>query len=411
MKLRGYITLSSLDAPKLAFGLTIQTHNPAIRTSTHAFQQNMRDNDLSIFGEQLAGDEMTMRRFWLLYAAGWVPLVLFYAVATQGDAVFKGEVQIVAALVDAAWSLGTAPLLLALVWPLTGWLDKRRSRPLFAVATHTLGAVLFAITWHAITFAIATFVYSADDARRIAQSWFLWRAMWGLMMYAVVAGVFHAVRAVDAARAQAIATAQAETLLMRSELVALRNKLNPHFLFNTLHSIIALTRKDAKAAETALLKFSDMLRYVLETEKSGVDMVTLADELQFVRDYLDLESLRLGDRLSIHWQIDDAANQHLVPALSVQPLVENSIKHAFNPRSQRGNLTINAHLNSQTHRLDIAVIDDGPGCEQSSVSQSTGLGVRTVARRLKLEYGEHASFNIHTASGAGFRVQMLIPTL
>lgn len=352
---------------------------------------------------------MTMRRFWLLYAAGWVPLILFYAAATQGDAVFKGELQIFDALFGAAWSLGPAPLLLALVWPFTGWLDKRRSGPISAVMFHTAGAVLFVITWHAIIFVIATYAFSPESARRAAQSFFVWQAMWGLMMYAVVAGVFHAVRAVDAARMQAIATAQAETLLTRSELVALRNKLNPHFLFNTLHSIIALTRKDAKAAETALLKFSDMLRYVLETEKSGVDMVTLADELQFVRDYLDLEALRLGDRLSIDWQIDAAAESHLVPALSVQPLVENSIKHAFNPRSQRGNLTISARLDVAGQQIDIAVTDDGPGCAEATMSQSAGLGVRTVERRLKLEYGDRAAFNIRTSPGAGFRVHMLIP--
>ncbi len=352
-----------------------------------------------------------MRRFWFLYAASWVPLVLFYAAATQGNAVFKGELEIAAALMGAAWSLATAPFLLALVWPLTGWLDERRSEPLFAVLIHTVAAVLFVITWHAIIFVIATYLFSPENARDAAQSFFVWQGMWGLMMYAVVAGVFHAVRAVEAGRRQAVATAQAETLLMRSELVALRNKLNPHFLFNTLHSIIALTRKDGNAAETALLKFSDMLRYVLETEKSGVDMVRLEDELQFVRDYLDLEALRLGNRLSVNWQIDEGAKSHLVPALSVQPLVENSIKHAFNPRVQQGVLTISAKLDSTHKKLVIVVNDDGPGCDLATVSQSTGLGVRTVERRLKLEYRERATFNISTAPKSGFSAQMVIPTL
>lgn len=352
-----------------------------------------------------------MRRFWILYAASWVPLVLFYAAATQGDAVFKGELQIVAALIGAAWSLATAPFLLALVWPLTGWLDRRCSAPLFAVLIHTVAAVMFVITWHAIIFVIATYVFSPENARRAAQNFFVWQGMWGLMMYAVVAGVFHAVRAFETARRQAVATAQAETLLMRSELVALRNKLNPHFLFNTLHSIIALTRKDARAAEAALLKFSDMLRYVLETEKSGVDMVRLEDELQFVRDYLDLEALRLGNRLSVDWQIDESARSHLVPALSVQPLVENSIKHAFNPRVQQGVLTISAKLDPTLQQLAIVVSDDGPGCELATVGESKGLGVRTVERRLKLEYRERATFNIITAPRSGFSAQMVIPTV
>jgi signal transduction histidine kinase len=352
-----------------------------------------------------------MRRFWLLYAAGWVPLVLLYAVATRIDDLLSGNFKILVAFLNAAHTLGPAPFLLTFVWPLTGFLERRSSGPVFAVALHTVAAILFVAIWHAVVYAIAYFYYGPQSAQRIVQSWFIWQAMWGLMMYAVIAGVFHAVRAVEAARVQAVATAQAETLLMRSELVALRNKLNPHFLFNTLHSIIALTRKDAKAAEAALLKFSDMLRYVLETEKSGVDMVRLEDELQFVHDYLDLESLRLGNRLSVDWQVDDNAKSHLVPALSVQPLVENSIKHAFNPRVQKGVLTISARLDAAQQQLSIAVSDDGPGCDLAAVSQSTGLGVRTVERRLKLEYRERATFDIATAPRAGFRVQMVIPTL
>jgi signal transduction histidine kinase len=355
-----------------------------------------------------------MRRFWFLYAVGWVPMMLFYAVATQGNAVVRGELQIWSALFGAFWALGPAPVLLALVWPLTGWLERIRNKNahglLIVIAAHTVAAIVFTTTWHLSIYFIAYLSFSPKYARLAADNWFIWTYMWGLMMYAVVAGVFHAVRAVEAARTQALATAQAETLLMRSELVALRNKLNPHFLFNTLHSIIALTRKDGNAAETALLKFSDMLRYVLETEKSGVDMVRLEDELQFVRDYLDLEALRLGNRLSVNWQIDEAAKSHLVPALSVQPLVENSIKHAFNPRVQQGVLTISAKLDSTNKKLVIVVNDDGPGCDLATVSQSTGLGVRTVERRLKLEYRERATFNISTAPKSGFSAQMVIPT-
>lgn len=350
-----------------------------------------------------------MRRFWLLYSASWVPLVLLYAIATRIDDLLSGNFRILVALANAAHTLGPAPFLLTLVWPLTGYLERRSRGAVVAVAMHTIAAVLFVGIWHALVYASSYFYYGPQIAQKLVQSWFIWQAMWGLMMYAVIAGVFHAVRAVEVARRQAVATAQAETLLMRSELVALRNKLNPHFLFNTLHSIIALTRKDGNAAETALLKFSDMLRYVLETEKSGVDMVRLEDELQFVRDYLDLEALRLGNRLSVNWQIDDGAKSHLVPALSVQPLVENSIKHAFNPRVQQGVLTISAKLDSTHKKLVIVVNDDGPGCDLATVSQSTGLGVRTVERRLKLEYRERATFNISTAPQSGFSAQMVIP--
>jgi sensor histidine kinase YesM len=93
----------------------------------------------------------------------------------------------------------------------------------------------------------------------------------------------------------------------------------------------------------------------------------------------------------------------------VQPLVENSIKYAFNPRSQPGKLSITAYINEKGSHLAISVRDDGPGAVQDKVYSTGGLGVKTVARRLALEYGEKASFTIETAPDAGFEVRLLIP--
>jgi LytS/YehU family sensor histidine kinase len=240
-------------------------------------------------------------------------------------------------------------------------------------------------------------------------AWLSWPFLYSLMMYGAVASAFHVVRANQAAHRQAIAIREAQNLLIASELSALRSKLNPHFLFNTLHSIIALTRKDPGAAETALFHFSDMLRYVLDTEKSGADRVTLDDELRFVRDYLDLEALRLGERLVVEWDIDPAADGHSLPALTLQPLVENSIKHAFNPRSRPGKLLIRTRLDGEAQRLALTVRDDGPGADPARVRTSNGLGIRTVERRLLLDYGQDAQFDIQTNPGAGFDVSLSIP--
>jgi LytS/YehU family sensor histidine kinase len=213
----------------------------------------------------------------------------------------------------------------------------------------------------------------------------------------------------ERAKAESAASAQAQALLARTELAALRNKLNPHFLFNTLHSIIALTRKDSVAAEKALLMFSDMLRYVLDTEKAGEDHVPLGEELDFARDYLNLEALRLGHRLTLVWQIDESLLHHAVPALSIQPLVENSIKHAFNPRSAPGRLEIIARRDAATQSLIVTVRDDGPGCSPEALASAQGLGLKTVARRLQLEHGERASLRTESAPGAGFAVHLHWP--
>ncbi|HWW03992.1 sensor histidine kinase [Collimonas sp.] len=349
------------------------------------------------------------RRIWPLYLAAWIPVFLFYSIGTQGDALFHGQFNLGQGLFNAACVLGPAILLLSLLWPLTGYLERVGRSPAALVGVHFASAILFSVFCLTLTYACICYFVSRRAAQSCVEEWFIWQSLFYLMMYAVVTGIFHTLRAVEAMRLQSLTISQAETLLAKSELTALRNKLNPHFLFNTLHSIIALTRKDSSAAEAALLKFSDMLRYILDTEKSGDSMVTLDQELQFVRDYLDLESLRLGTRLQVEWHIDETAIYHCVPALTVQPLVENSIKHAFNPRSHPGKLVISARTNAATDGIDITVSDDGPGCEVQAIQESSGFGVKTVERRLKLEYGQRSNVDIRTEPGAGFAVHLSIP--
>jgi signal transduction histidine kinase len=349
------------------------------------------------------------RRIWLLYLAAWLPVFLFYFLATQGEGLFNGNIRIREGLFSAACCLFPAIPLLFLIWPLTGYL-KRTGRSIAVSAAIHIGSALFLTALcMCLAYFFIFYLGNPDVQKSDMEQWAMWQSWSYFMMYAVIAGIFHAIRAIETNRLQLMAIAQAEVLLAKSELTALRNKLNPHFLFNTLHSIIALTRKESGAAENALLKFSDMLRYILDTEKSGDAMVTLDEELKFVRDYLALEALRLGSRLQVEWDIDDAARYHLLPALTVQPLVENSIKHAFNPHSRPGKLTISAHVSSADNTIAIAVSDDGPGCDALAMKESGGLGVKTVARRLQLEYGQRGNLEIRTAPGAGCAIHLSIP--
>jgi sensor histidine kinase YesM len=338
-------------------------------------------------------------RMWRLYALGWLAYLCLLILALQVDDLRAGRFNW-AVIGQAMWTAPQA-CLLALLWPLSGWLERKRHAPALEFLLHAFNACFYAIGSYALLFLVT--------GLKQALSWYVWPVLYGMMSYGVIATMFHLVRVNHARQRQALAIQQAQTLLVASELNALRNKLNPHFLFNTLHSIIALTRRNPEAAETALFQFSDMLRYVLDTEKSGSDRVTLEDELRFVRDYLELESLRLGPRLKIEWELDDEAAGLPLPALSLQPLVENSIKHAFNPHSRPGLLRIRTRVDDAAQSLTMTVGDDGPGADLASVKQSKGLGIRTVERRLQLEYGPRGALQIETAPGAGFVVTMSIP--
>jgi len=344
--------------------------------------------------EQNTDDTISTRRMWRNYALGWLLYTLVTAVANNLDALhFSWRLLMSVAIVV------PQALVLALHWPLSGWFERRHASLLLRCAVHVVAAPTFALLCY------GPMMFSGP-AKSFAFN--IWPLLYFVLGYGVVATMFQMVRANAARQRQAIAIQQAHSLLIATELNALRNKLNPHFLFNTLHSIIALTRKDPDAAETALFQFSDMLRYVLDAEKNG-DRVTLDDELAFVRDYLELESLRLGERLHIAWELDDDAGRHALPALSLQPLVENSIKHAFNPHSRPGRLLIRTRVDEAAGKLAMTVGDDGPGADPSLVRASNGLGIRTVERRLQLEYGPAGALAIETAPGAGFVVTMSVP--
>jgi sensor histidine kinase YesM len=339
---------------------------------------------------------------WRIYILGWLVYAVFLSLADQLDRLTGGGFDTGRALITFT-SLLPSALLLALVWPLTGYLGRRSYRLSVILGIHAMMAIVFALASQGPFW---MFFHTGKPV-----SWFVWPLLYHAMTYLLGAGIFHLIRAGETAHRQALAMKDAQNLVIASELSALRNKLNPHFLFNTLHSIIALTQRNPAAAETALFQFSDMLRYVLDTERSGSDRVTLDAELDFVRDYLELEQLRLGERLHVEWDLDEDAGDHPLPALSLQPLVENSIKHAFNPHSRPGILQIRTRRDAASGALTMTVRDTGPGADPLAVAASNGLGLRTVERRLQLDYGSRALLRVQCAPGAGFCVAVTIPAV
>jgi signal transduction histidine kinase len=345
-----------------------------------------------------------------IYTLAWLPVLLIYLIAVETDGVWSRGFNLWSAVHGTLRNMGPQFALLLLLWPITGWMERRRFGAVAQVGAHAAVSVLFAFAWYALLWLWIAAENGVAGAERARANWFIWQLEFGMLAYAAAAGGFSAYRAVRRAMAEAAAAAQVQTLLARSELAALRNKLNPHFLFNTLHSILALVRKDARRAEDALFMFSEMLRYLLDTERSGDDQVLLRDELAFTEQYLALEALRLGDRLQIDWQVDEELLGVIVPALSVQPLVENSIKHAFNPRSEPGVLRV--AVSREHGELRVVVADDGPGVAlpaDGELPDGHGLGLRTVERRLALRWGGAARLDVTSRPGEGFKVEMRLP--
>ncbi|WP_422011242.1 sensor histidine kinase [Roseateles sp.] len=358
-----------------------------------------------------SGKRHPQLRMWLAYAGccalAWCLFVL------AGSEFDRGLDPFWLAVYQATTMLWAPMLLGVAVWPMARRLHGSDAGPAATALAHVLAALGFAALWQAGEFAVNAALFGTDHAGAVLLAGLLWRSVWGVVVYITIATAFMAVLQARAARAAAVHAAQAESALAKAELSAISGKLNPHFLFNTLNSLIALTRKDPAAAEDALLKFASMLRYVLDTKRGAEDRVMLSDEVDFLRDYLALESLRLGTRLRVDWDLEERVMADELPPLTLQPLVENSILHAVAPRKGGGRVTITARRNALNHGLDLAVADDGPGCEPEALEpqpgQRRGVGLAALRKRFALDYDGQARLRIHTAPGAGFRVDLFIP--
>lgn len=194
-------------------------------------------------------------------------------------------------------------------------------------------------------------------------------------------------------------------LVNQAELRALQAQINPHFLFNALNTLYGTIDRGSRDARRMVLNLAEIFRYFLRGHRT---VIPLFEELRIVEAYLEIEALRLGDRLETELIVSNAAKSTLIPILSIQPLVENAVKHGVAPKQGRGRVSVRAE--KVAAGLQITVKDTGMGFEQSrTISQDgSGLGLENVRRRLALCYGSSGELHIES-SGTGSTVSFLIP--
>ena len=201
---------------------------------------------------------------------------------------------------------------------------------------------------------------------------------------------------------------KALSMAHEAQLKMLRYQLNPHFLFNTLNAVSTLILdKNNDLANVMVTRLSRFLRYTLDNDP--MQKVTVAEEIQALQLYLDIEKVRFDERLQLHFHVDDEAREALMPSLLLQPLVENAIKYAIAHAINGGSITVNAKTDGQ--RLCLAVADDGPGLDLSRKSENkgSGVGLSNCRERLKEIYGEQQSFELSTTDPHGLTITICIP--
>lgn len=339
-------------------------------------------------------------RGWLLYASAWVPVAAAYAQLIGRERGVSGWPAIYSG-VDYAM----IPALLGVaVWGATGRVRWPTRHLVFFFASHLFFATIYTGMWLAFVLASIAVGTGWGQAWAITQIFAGWQLVTGFWTYGIIAGIAYAIRVTKSLREKEAARARAEAARVTAELSALRGQLNPHFLFNTLHTVIALVRRDPHKAEAALEQFGEMLRYVLDLNRTKQEDVQLADEIEFVQNFLELEQLRLGDRLRVVEKISPDTLDCTIPSLTLQPIVENAVKYAIAPRVDGGTITISSYLEGSSLVLEVS--DDGPGSSEKAEGGS-GLGLRAVRERLETRYPRESTFEI--SSALGFTVRLSLP--
>lgn len=202
---------------------------------------------------------------------------------------------------------------------------------------------------------------------------------------------------------------QAE-LKSEAELKALQAQINPHFLFNSLNAIAASCRTQPQQARDLLIKLAGIFRRTL---KRDVYQITLAEEMEFCQDYLDIEKARLDKRLQVKWKIPNELKDTIIPPFIIQPLIENSIKHGIYPQEKGGEIIISAQ--KADAKLQISIEDNGPGIKEKKIAEiengtNNRIGINNIKERLHSVYGSNAQFEIKSKSGKGTQNIIRIPS-
>ncbi len=275
-----------------------------------------------------------------------------------------------------------------------------------------VAALLLFCTIHQTIFALITWQLDPALHTRFASIFdyylgnFFSGVYLGVLVYALIVFAIQAFLFYQNFRAEEEKKLRVTAQLAKAELHALKMQLQPHFLFNTLHSISSLVLEDPPKANGMIARLGDFLRLTLE--HSERQTVTLKEEIEFARCYLEIEQVRFSDRLKIDFNVDPASLTAQVPHLILQPIVENAVQHAIAPHAANGFIKINAKRFGDAIRIEVA--DSGAGINPDDDSNDgRGVGLTNVRSRLKQLYGSHHKFELTNKSAGGLIVVLEIP--
>ena len=344
---------------------------------------------------------LSRRSYLAAYLAVWVPLALLlvFLVTVSGGI---GAVEATILLLPMAALYATACL--------ATWFTCRAT-PLWSsgftrvAGTHLIAALLLSYLWAHAGRLYARMLAASSAYTGLAQRYdahFGMVLVSGVLLYFVIVGFFYVLIALEASRLAEARVLETSVLARDAELKALKAQVNPHFLFNSLNSISALTSIDAGRAREMCILLADFLRMTLGLGEKAA--VPLREELELLKRYLAIEQVRFGTRLQVEQEVDAQAEDCLVPPLILQPLVENAIVHGIANLPQGGTVRLRARVSEGFLYMSIENSFD----QEAAPSRRSGLGLKNVRQRIEARYPQQGSVRV-TPDEDSFRVDLAIP--
>ncbi len=362
---------------------------------------------MRFFSRSSDAPHRVLTSFWTFHIVGWLAIGF-----SMWLGVLSHNSQPLAAFAGKMWFVISGALLSLLLRPLYRWLYNR-DFPISLLIFIAAGcSYVMTVAWSAVykpgayamraTLTGGTFEWPSWGAIVSGTLFYTFIMMaWSTLYFGI-----KYYREVEAERARAL---KAEGHAHRAELRALRYQLHPHFLFNTMNAISTLIAEERnREAERMVTRLSDFLRLTLEQNTDPE--VLLAEELDFARRYLDIEHIRFGDRLTTTIDTEPETLSALVPALVLQPLVENAVRHGIAPLESGGHLRIEAR--SAGDRLLLRVEDNGRGLSHNVSARDlrqSGIGLSNTHARLEALYGDAFRFDLKRSDGGGCVVILDLP--
>lgn len=269
--------------------------------------------------------------------------------------------------------------------------------------SHIITAIISAALWLIFIYIVMVPTLGFDEKyQNFFYQTILWRFLVGLMLYAIVVSFYYLISYYSESQERALKESELKSLVTQAELKSLKFQINPHFIFNSLNSISALTEIDPKKAKEMIIKLADFLRFILATNEREKNK--LSEELKNIRLYLDIEKTRFEEKFDYSEQLEKECYNVEIPNMILQPLFENVIKHAVYETFDKVLLTLNCSLDNGYLKIHLVNNFD----ESAKSRKGTGVGLKNINDRLNLIYGRNDLMEVKKENGI-FSVTLFIP--